>query len=715
MIETTLSLAAGGGDPLVLRTIVGALVGGVFLVVLARRLAVPAIVLLLAGGVLLGPEVAGEAALLQPDALGKGLEVIVSLSVGLILFEGGLTLDPQGYAQAPATIRRLLTIGVAVTWAGTSLALGLLTEIGWGPAITTASLVIVTGPTVVVPLLRRLQVGQRLASVLRWEAVLIDPIGVLIAILCFEWLIEHDAERALISLAARVAVGVVVGALSGAGIHTALRRHWVPGELLNVFVLAGAVLAFGAAEGLSPGAGLLSVTVAGFLVGLGGSAPLDEVREFKEELTSLLIGVVFLLLAARLDLAQLQAFGWPGLAAVATVIFVVRPVGVLICTLGQGFEWRERALLAWIAPRGVVAASMASLVALYLEALGSSEVARFVETFTWSVIVATIVLQGLSARAVAKALGLRQPQPEGWAVVGAHALGRALALRLRDLPGVGEPVLIDTNPTAVAEARAEGLIALQDDARDPELARHPALSGVGRLIALTGNEDLNARICASWEQHLPLAKPGAPRLFRWATLDSRDVGPGEALTCGGLDPLQLSAEVEAGGDLIRRADPSELKALLQLPGGEWLGLRPARSSILGSALRPELVLASEGDADARVRVGLAALGRARADFDAYLAWSRLEAEGQEGSHLAEGLRLVHLRWETDLAPGLAVVQGGGELVFVLVSPSSQPSLHLRALAELAHALSCETTRAALAAGVDPAALHAALARSFARE
>ena len=708
----SLTLAAGGGDPLVLRTIVAAIAGGVFLVVLARRLSVPAIVLLLLGGVLLGPQIAGDAALLQPRALGAGLEVIVSLSVGLILFEGGLTLEPAGYAQAPATIRRLLTMGVAVTWIGTSLALHFLAGIEWGIAITTASLVIVTGPTVVVPLLRRLQVGQRLASVLRWEAVLIDPIGVLIAILCFEWLIEDDAERALISLGLRIAVGALVGALCGAGIHTALKRRWIPGELLNVSVLAGAVLAFGAAEGLSPGAGLLSVTVAGFLLGIGGSAPLEEVREFKEQLTSLLIGVVFLLLAARLDLAQLKAFGWAGFAAVAAVIFVVRPLGILICTQGQGFNWREQTLLAWIAPRGVVAASMASLVGLHLEALGSPETARFVETFTWSVIVATIALQGLSARAVAKALGLREPQPEGWAIVGAHALGRALALRLREVPGVAAPVLIDTNPAAVAEARAEGLIALQEDARDPELAQHPALSGVGRLLALTGNEDLNARICASWERHLPLAEPLAPRLFRWATPRSRDAGPGEPLACGGLDPLHLAAEIEAGADLIQSADLHILSPLLQLPSGEWLGLRLTTSSILGAALRPEQVLVGSGDEPTRIRSALAAVARADAAFDPDLAWAQLEAQGVLSTSLAPGMELAHLRWEGD-SPALVVVQAGeGLLLFLLVSPRAQPSLHLRALAELARALSCETTRAGLSASPDPSALYAALMRAF---
>ena len=696
-----LPLAAGGASGPLMSTVVTAIVAGIGLLIVGRRLGFPAIVLLLAGGVLLGPMVWGESAPIQPASLGDGLGVVVSLAVGLILFEGGLTLDREGYSSAPVVIRRLLTLGVGVTWLGTSVSLHYICDVEWQAAITTASLVIVTGPTVIGPLLKRLGVAERLANILRWEAVLIDPIGVFAAILCYEWLILGEAQNAFLSLGARVVGGVIVGLLGGVAIALGMRsRRWIPADLLNMFVLAGAVLTFGAAEAIRPEAGLLSVTVAGFVVGLmTKGAEIERVHKFKEELTHLLIALVFMLLAARLNMDQVRSFGWQGALAVLSVIFLVRPLSIALCTLGQPLGVRERLFLSWIAPRGVVAASMASLIAIHLEARGQTDTARMVETFTWSVIVGTIVLQGLSAGLVVKALGLKQPQPTGWAIVGAHALSRALARALS--PDGSQVVLVDTNPHHVAEATREGLRALVADARSTELSETPEFGCVGNLLALTDNEDLNVRICSNWAGVL-----GQERVFRWAEREE----PGELERRGralvwGDEPSAIAFDIHRGSRVLARLGPDERggRTLLEAhdlgqegEGPVRLALLP-RQAILAQGFDPERVWRSEAtDLDSlttQIRERLT-------DFltpDARVHPAVVEdgvAVAHAHSALVQHPQLSAIRLQD---PGLRLApepEPPVRVLFVLVSPHGNARAHLAAIGELARLLANDTSRQA---------------------
>lgn len=712
--HTLLPLAAGGAAGPLLSTVVTAIVAGIGLLIVARRLGIPAIVLLLAGGVLLGPMVWGASAPIQPASLGDGLGVVVSLAVGLILFEGGLTLDREGYASAPTVIRRLLTLGVAVTWIGVAISLHYICEVSWQPAITTASLVIVTGPTVVGPLLKRLGVAERLANILRWEAVLIDPIGVFAAILCYEWLIQGEAQNAFLSLGARVVGGIVVGLLGGAGIALGMRsRRWVPEDLINMFVLAGAVLTFGAAEAIRPEAGLLSVTVAGFVVGLmNKGAEIERVHKFKEELTHLLIALVFMLLAARLNMDQVRSFGWPGFFAVMAVIFIVRPVSIALCTLGQPLGFRERVFLSWIAPRGVVAASMASLIAIHLEARGSIESARMVETFTWSVIVGTIVLQGLSAGLVVRLLGLKQPQPTGWAIVGAHALSRALARALS--PDGSQVVLVDTNAHHVADASREGLRAIVADARDTELAETPEFGCVGNLLALTDNEDLNLRICSNWAGLL-----GQERVYRWAEHEGPDHSDrrGKALVWGN-EPSAIAFDIQRGSRMLTRLGPDESggRTLLEIredsspssnsPNGTngtkvtkrtvRLALFP-RGAVLSQGFDPEQVWQSEAEDFEALTVQI------RERLTEVLApevrvHPAVVEDGVAVAHAHSNLvQRPHLSAVRLQAPGLALAPEPEPLVqvvFVLVSPQGNSRAHLAAISELARLLADDRSRRA---------------------
>ncbi|MEC7281975.1 MAG: sodium:proton antiporter, partial [Verrucomicrobiota bacterium] len=431
---------------------------GCLLTVLARRLHLPTIVLLLFGGFALGPE---WLQVLQPNALGDFLPMIVSLAVGLILFEGALTLDLKEFKQTSTVIKRLLTIGVLITWLGSALTACMVFDTSPAFSLLMGSLIIVTGPTVIVPLLRRIRVQQKLASILHWEGVLIDTIGVFTAILCFEWVVEGGGAVAIPSFLIRVASGAAIGLIGGYSIYWVMKRNWVPDNIVNAFALASAMLIFGATELIKPEAGLLSVTIAGLIVGIKKPRQLREIKAFKAEIVDLLIGMLFLLLVARLELQQfIDVFKLGGGWVLFSVILIIRPLSIAASSYGTDLKLRQKALLSWVAPRGVVAASMASLFALSLSAK-ENQVGdpALLESFVYSVICATVLIQGLSAGMFAKLLGLQRPAPNDWVVIGAHHFGRELARRLmrKDEQHV---LLLDTNARNIALAKKEGLPAL---------------------------------------------------------------------------------------------------------------------------------------------------------------------------------------------------------------------------------------------------------------
>ena len=503
-------------------SMVAAISMGVLLLVVSRRFNIPGIVLLLFGGFLLGPTCVG---VVQPESLGTGLNVIASLAIGLILFEGGLTLDTEGYLSASDVIKRLLTVGVLITWLVTAAAIIAIFGVSISIALIAGSLVIVTGPTVIAPLLRRINVTNRIRTILHWEGVLIDPIGVFVAVLCFEWVATLGGTAAVTNFALRVAVGFAFGVLGGFGTYYAVKRRLVPEHMINVFALACAVFIFGAAESILSESGLLAVTIAGFLLGLKKPVRLAQIREFKEQITELLIGTLFILLAARLSLDQFLSFGTDGLLIVAVVLFVVRPLNILVCSAGLGLTWREKLFLSWVAPRGIVAGSMASLFVLSGKLSGNTLDERFIETFVYSVITATIILQGFSAGWLARLLGLYQPERKGWVIVGAHSLGRAMAQFITNSLG-SQVLLIDSNSTAVTEAKAGGFMAIYGDARNPDTLDLDEILGVysvGNILALTDNEDLNTLVCQRWGEELDKG-----RLFRWGRMGASSKSSAES-------------------------------------------------------------------------------------------------------------------------------------------------------------------------------------------
>jgi NhaP-type Na+/H+ or K+/H+ antiporter/mannitol/fructose-specific phosphotransferase system IIA component (Ntr-type) len=480
---------------------------GCLLTVISRRLHLPTIVLLLVGGFALGPVGLN---LLRPDSLGEFLPMLVSLAVALILYEGGLTLDLKEFTHTSTVIRKLLTVGVFVTWFGSALSTYFVFKTSFSFALLMGSLVIVTGPTVIVPLLRRIRLSKRVASILHWEAVLIDSIGVFVAILCYEWVVEGGGAVAIPNFIVRIISGTTIGVVGGCAIYQTMRRGLVPDNIVNAFSLASAMLIFGATELIRPEAGLLSVTVAGLIVGLKKPHQLREVKAFKAEIVDLLIGLLFLLLVARLELAQFVNFyknggGW----VLLLVILIVRPLSVILSSRNSPLNKKEKTLLSWIAPRGVVAASMASLFALSLNqksaVLGDP---KLLESFVYSVICATVILQGLSAGILAKVLGLQRPAPNDWIIIGAHRFGRELARQINGNSKQDDVILLDSNARNAALARKEGLLALHRDGMNAEelYEEEQAIFGAGYVLALTDNVELNHILMQRWSENIDSKK-----------------------------------------------------------------------------------------------------------------------------------------------------------------------------------------------------------------
>jgi NhaP-type Na+/H+ or K+/H+ antiporter len=469
-------------------TLALALAAGIVAQSTARHLRVPGIVLLLLAGAGLGPDGLGW---VQPRDLGDGLFMAVDLAVAVILFEGGLNLEIKRLRLEQDAIRRLVTLGAAITMIGGAAAVGVFFGWPWRRALLFGSLVVVTGPTVVGPLVRELRLRPRVASLLEAEGVLIDPIGAILAVLMLEIAIASGSLQSQGTyLLLRLGFGALAGVVSGFAIAGLLRvRRLLPEGHENIFVLAAVLLLFESCEEVVSHSGLLAVTLAGVVVG-NLRTPVDrDLREFKDQLTVLLIGLLFVLLAADVRLDDVLALGWPGLAVVAALVVVVRPATVWLSTIGTDLTTNERRFVAWVAPRGIVAAAVASVFALDLAEAGLAE-ARLLAPLTFLVILGTAVFYGLSAAPVGRWLGLTEGRPQGALVVGADAPARALAAALQE--NGFRVALVDTNREHVLAARLGGLNAHHGSIVSEDIKDELDLAGIGRLIALTPNDEVNA-------------------------------------------------------------------------------------------------------------------------------------------------------------------------------------------------------------------------------
>ncbi len=455
---------------------------------LARHLRIPGIVLLLGAGVLLGPDVSG---VIRPAILGDTLQMLVGFAVAVILFEGGLNLRLARLRREARSIRQLVTIGAAVTGAGGAVAARLCLGWSWQLAILFGALVIVTGPTVIGPILKRVKLSRGVATVLEAEGVLIDPIGAIAAVVALE-IVLHPASSLATGggdLLLRLGIGTLIGAAGGAIIAGLLRlERIVPEGLENVFILSLVLALFQISNALLPESGIMAVTVAGLVVGNFEARQLHDLREFKEQLTVMLIGMLFVLLAADVRVEEVRALGMGGVWTVLALMFVVRPLNIWIGTAGSGLSTREKAFLSWMAPRGIVAAAVSSLFAQELSKAGidgGSELRALV----FLVIAATVLIQGLTGGLLAGLLGVRRPSNAGVAILGANPLAQALGDVYRE---AGQDVLLlDSNARASHAAEERGFRVVFGNALEPRLLARAEVDARAACFALTFNDEVN--------------------------------------------------------------------------------------------------------------------------------------------------------------------------------------------------------------------------------
>ena len=456
----------------------------------AWRAQVPSIILLLVSGLLLGPVLG----VVDPDELlGGTLFPIVSLSVALILFEGGLDLPPRELRATGSVVRRLISIGAIITFLVAAWGAERLFDISRGAAAVMAAVLVVTGPTVVGPLLRFVRPSGRTGPMLRAEGILIDPIGATASLIAFEVALTDDTGEALGSV-----LGVVVLTLvAGVGIGFALayvldhafRRFLIPDHLGNPMALAIVVVGFVVSNEVQEEAGLLTVTVMGIWLARRESAAVRQLLEFNESLRTLLISALFILLAARIETAQLRDVALPSIVFLALLVFVARPLAVIVSTVRSQLSWRERVFLMTMAPRGIVAAAVSAIFALRLEEEGVRG-AELIVPVVFLVIIGTIVCYGFVAGPAARALGLAEARANGVLIVGAHSIGRGLAKALSDLDV--KTLLVDTDPYSVTRSVALGLPARRLSVLTEEATHGLDLRGIGRIVAMTSNDEVNA-------------------------------------------------------------------------------------------------------------------------------------------------------------------------------------------------------------------------------
>ncbi len=395
---------------------------------LAYKVRLPAILPLLIVGILVGP-VFGV--LNADDLFGDLLFPVVSLSVAIILFEGSLTLKFSDIAGHGNMVRNLCSVGVVVTWLVAATAAHYSLDLTWQLSFLFGAIVTVTGPTVIVPMLRTVRPKTNLANILRWEGIVIDPIGALLAVLVFEFIVasqETAITHTLIAFGKTIGIGSVLGLASGYLLGLSIRKDWIPHYLLNTAVLTVILGVFAASNYVALESGLLAVTISGMVLANMKDVDVEDILEFKETLSVLLISGLFILLATRLNLQSVVDVGWGSIVVLAAIMFVARPLSVLASSVGTGLKLNELALLSWIAPRGIVAAAVSALFSLKLEEIGY-EGAGIIVPIVFMVIIATVVVQSLTSRTVASLLKVRAPAPAHTATATARYTDEALAKR----------------------------------------------------------------------------------------------------------------------------------------------------------------------------------------------------------------------------------------------------------------------------------------------
>ena len=409
----------------------------------SKHLHLPGIVLLLFSGILFGPDGLDW---IKPDSLGSGLHILVGFAVAIILFEGGMNLRISRIMRERKAIRGLITVGALCTLIGGTLITIIL--LGWDfrTSILFGTLIIVTGPTVITPLLKRIRVHHGVSTILEAEGILLDAIGAIIAVVALEIAISPSGlsfVTGFYHIISRLAIGALLGVAGGYLLTILFRfRNLIPDGLENVFILSWVIALFQISNTISPESGIAAVTIAGMTIGNSKTYIQQDLLEFKEQLTVLMIGMLFILLSADVRIEQIYGLGFSGLLTVILLIAVIRPVSVFIGTRKSGLDFNQKLLLSWIAPRGIVAAAVASLFVYELEQHGFD--GTQLRALVFLLIIITVLSAGLTGGAVAKKLKLKRKSHSGWIILGAHDVSRLLSRLLKQAGN--EIICIDEDP-----------------------------------------------------------------------------------------------------------------------------------------------------------------------------------------------------------------------------------------------------------------------------
>ncbi|MFT6926461.1 MAG: NhaP-type Na+/H+ or K+/H+ antiporter [Psychromonas sp.] len=458
----------------------------------------PAILPLLICGLLIGPGLG----ILNPDQIfGELLFPIISLGVAIILFEGALTLNFKEIKNHGRMVTNLVSIGTVITWGCIASATHFLLEFEWSMAILFGALVVVTGPTVIVPMLRSIKPKTELASILRWEGIIIDPIGALLAVLVFEYISfsSDPTVHILSALGTTLVIGLGLGLSSGYYVGHLLRNNLLPHYLKNAAVITIMLGVFVSANLLQEESGLLTVTVMGILLANMRGVGVSDILEFKETLTVLVISVLFILLAARVDSQALLSLGWQGIALLLVVMFIARPLSVWCCGIGTSLTKQDKWFLSWMAPRGIVAAAVSSLFAIKLEKLGV-EGSELIVPLVFLIIIGTVVIQSLTAAPWAKFLRVTKGKSQGLLIFGASRFSRELATVL--ISNNVRVLLADNNWDNIRLARMENIPVYYGNPASGHALNFLDMTGIGRLLVLSPYTQLNPLVTFHYQDLL---------------------------------------------------------------------------------------------------------------------------------------------------------------------------------------------------------------------
>lgn len=474
---------------------------------------------------------------------GERLFNFVSLAIGIILFEGGLTLKKEEILNVGPVILKLITIGAVITFFGAGIAAHYIFHLSWVISFLFSALIIVTGPTVIAPILRNIPLKKDISTVLKWESILIDPIGALVAVLVFEFIsIEQGYEftiEAIIEFSKIVIIGTSVGFTFAYGLYYAIKNSLIPHYLLNVATLATVLLVFVLSDVFAHESGLLSVVVMGMVLGNKKAKELKDILYFKESISVLLISILFILLSANINIDQLLLlYTWETPVLFGVVILILRPLGVLLSTINSGLKWNEKLFISWVGPRGIVAAGIASLFGLKLTMLGEPG-AEYITPLVFMIVLGTVLLNATTARLFSKILGVFLKKSNGILIAGASGFSRLIGTYLKD--NNRRVILLDSNPKSIEKAKLLGLEAIEGNVYSDELLDNIELNDVGFLLALTASASVNKFVLEKFSADF--GEHGAFRLISTEEMMEGDQQPHKDLFTHNNDYINLSEVV----------------------------------------------------------------------------------------------------------------------------------------------------------------------------